>query len=158
MAVSNQTFAQGEFERAPDPVAGGELYRGNVTFEDLGNFNWQTEGYQNYQPNSEVIASLRQHLTGYEVTVFLGTWCEDSHLLLPQLQKILEAAGYPLETVKMIAVDRLKTSPEGLEKQYNIQFVPSIILSRDGREQGRIVENAYPSLEKMMMDILEKGK
>lgn len=138
-----------------DAQTGENIFRGDVTFQDLSHFNWQTEGYKNYQPDSAAIAYLKQHLAAYRIRVYLGTWCEDSHLLIPQLQKILEEAGYPLQEVKMIAVDRQKTSPEELEKQDHIQFVPTIILSRDGKEKGRVVEGAYPNLEAALVKIIK---
>lgn len=155
MSFAANTFAQQPYETLPDPQTGVDLYRGSVTFKDLGSFNWQTEGYKNYQPDSEATAYLKQHLSAFQIVVFLGTWCEDSHLLIPQFQKILEAAGYPLDKVNMVAVDRAKTSAKGLEKEYSVQFVPTIILLKEGKERGRIVEGAYPSLEEMLVDIVE---
>lgn len=154
MSASYSALAQGHYESVTDPQTGNQLYRGDVTFQDLGSFNWLAEGYQNYQPDSEAIAYLKQHLGSYQLVVFLGTWCEDSHLLIPQLKKVLEAAGYPFEALNMVAVDRMKTSPEGKEKQYNVQFVPTLILMRDGKEAGRIVESVPQPLEKELVKMI----
>lgn len=156
MCYANASHAQGTFETQTDPVTGGELYRGDVTFDDLSHFAWQSEGYKNYQPDPAAIAILQQSLNQYQLIVFLGTWCEDSHLLMPQLEKILHQAGFAPDAVQLVAVDRNKTSPSGLEKEYDVQFVPTILVIQEGAVKGRIVENAYPSLEKMLADIVQK--
>jgi len=157
MTSANAAFAQGGYEKVTDRETGSPMYRGDVTFDDLSHFEWLGSGYGSYQPGSEAIAFLKQQLPAFQMLVFLGTWCEDSHILVPQLQKILSAASYPLAQAHLIAVDRAKTSPGGLEQQYHITNVPTIILLRDGVEQGRIVESVQQPLEQELVQLVQKA-
>jgi len=54
----------------------------------------------------------------------------------------------------MIAVSEEKDTPEKIEEKFKVTNVPSIILSKDGKEVGRIVEYPLESLEKDMAKIL----
>ncbi|MEN2436536.1 thioredoxin family protein [Weeksellaceae bacterium A-14] len=119
---------------------------------------WYDEEYNDYQPDEASMKELRkQHLKSYHITVFLGTWCGDSHREFPRLMKILKAADVPDSKLTIIAVNRKKESPNGEEGLYNIQRVPTIIFQKYGKEIGRIIE--YPTsgyLEKDMVNILKK--
>jgi thiol-disulfide isomerase/thioredoxin len=79
--------------------------------------------------------------------VFIGTWCDDSHYLLPKLTKVLQLAGYPLTGVTMYGTDRDKKTKNGEQAQYGITLVPTIILLKNGKEAGRITESALKSVE-----------
>jgi len=73
--------------------------------------------------------------------------------------KILEALNYPEAKLQMIAVNRKYEAPGGEESKYNIQRVPTIIVSRYGKEVGRIVEHpATGYLERDLLDILKKDR
>ena len=50
--------------------------------------------------------------------------------------------------------DHYKESPQHEEKGWDIEFVPTIIFLRNGKELGRIVESPEQSLEKDMRKIL----
>lgn len=86
---------------------------------------------------------------GAEVDVFLGTWCGDSRRVVSRLWRALELV--PEESrpfaIRFVAVDRAKHDPEGLAEGRDIRFVPTIIVSRDGAEVGRIVESAPSGVE-----------
>jgi hypothetical protein len=55
----------------------------------------------------------------------------------------------------MYGVDRAKTAKNGEEKMYAIKFVPTIILMKDNKEAGRIVESVQTSMEADMVDIIK---
>ena len=46
-----------------------------------------------------------------------------------------------------------KDTPEGLEEGMDIQYVPTIILFKNGEELGRIVESPVETLEKDLLKI-----
>ncbi|MFY0532158.1 TlpA family protein disulfide reductase [Nannocystis pusilla] len=77
------------------------------------------------------------------MTVIFGTWCGDSRREVPRLWRALDAAGPDLPfTLKYVGVDRQKTAP-GFDKEgLDLRYVPTVIVVRDGREVGRIVERA----------------
>lgn len=121
---------------------------------------WYVQEYNDYVPDAETMKELRKAKLGtYNMLVFLGTWCGDSHREFPRLMKILDELKYPKQKLTIIAVNRKKESPNGEEGRYNIQRVPTIILSKYGKQQGRIIE--YPEsgfLEKDLLQIINKNK
>ncbi len=119
---------------------------------------WYHDQYEKYIPNETLVKELKKNkLNSYSMTVFLGTWCEDSHIYIPQLMKILETLKYPEGKLTLVAVNRKYESPAGEEGLFNIQKVPTIILKRNGIEIGRMKE--YPQsgiLEQDLVDIIKK--
>jgi thiol-disulfide isomerase/thioredoxin len=98
---------------------------------------------------------------GAEVTVFLGTWCEDSRREVPRLWRALDEAGgtVPFE-VRYVGVDREKKQPAELVTGSDVHYVPTFIVSRGGREVGRIVESSPRGIERDLLALLkgeEKG-
>lgn len=119
---------------------------------------WYDEEYQNYQVDQESLKALKeQKLNSYNLIVFVGTWCGDSHREFPRLIKILDELNYPTNKLNIVAVNRKKESPNGEEGQYNIQRVPTMIVKKYGKEVGRIIETPKTGwLEKDLLEILEK--
>lgn len=113
---------------------------------------WFMENYQ-YSPNQRALGPLKTALNDIEMTIFMGTWCEDSRKQVPALLNILVAIQYDQSKITLIAMDENKETPEGLEEGYNIEYVPTIILSRNGKELGRIVEYPIETLEADLLAI-----
>lgn len=120
--------------------------------------SWYTPQYDNYQIDQEALAGLKKEkLNSYQIVVFLGTWCGDSHRDFPRLMKILDATKFPQSKLTIIAVNRKKESPNGEEGIYNISRVPTIIVKKYGKEIGRIVEHTQSGfIEKDLLQILQK--
>lgn len=94
-------------------------------------------------------AALAEVPPGAQVDVFLGTWCGDSRRVVSRLFRALERvpeAARPF-AIRFVAVDRQKRDPEGLAEGRDLRFVPTIIVTRDGAEVGRIVESAPNGVE-----------
>ncbi|QOR73857.1 thioredoxin family protein [Cruoricaptor ignavus] len=117
---------------------------------------WFSEEFNEYQIDDAAVAELKkQKISSYQITAFVGTWCEDTHRELPRLLKILGAANYPKEKLNIIAVNRKMESPSGEEGLYNIKKVPTIIVKKYGRELGRITETPKSGyLERDLAEIL----
>lgn len=113
---------------------------------------WFTKNYM-YQPDQKSLAALHNSLSDITITVFMGTWCEDSITHVPALYGILDAIQYDSEKVTLIMVSEDKDTPDGLEKGMDIQYVPTIILFKNGEELGRIVESPVETLEKDLLKI-----
>lgn len=116
--------------------------------------DWFGPGYRDYVPNQEVIEKLKPLLKNVEITLFMGTWCEDSHRDVPHLYKILDELNYDESKLLVYAVSEEKITPEGYEDGKNIIQVPTIIFYKDGKELGRIVEYSIYTVERDMLDIL----
>ncbi|NIF05271.1 thioredoxin family protein [Chryseobacterium sp. Tr-659] len=121
--------------------------------------DWYVKEHDEYALDQKAVSELRKERIGsYDILVFMGTWCEDSHRDFPRLMKILEAVSYPDSKLTIIAVNRKKESPTGDEGLYNIQKVPTIIVKRYGKEVGRIVEMPTTGyIERDLVEILKKN-
>ncbi|HLV92934.1 MAG TPA: thioredoxin family protein [Aequorivita sp.] len=115
---------------------------------------WFTPGYEEYKPNPEVMEKLKPLLKDVQITVFMGTWCEDSHRDVPNLYKILDEANFDEKNLSVYATSEEKTTPQDFEKDKDIIQVPTIIFYKDGSEINRIVEYSFYTLEQDMLDIL----
>ncbi len=121
--------------------------------------DWYVKEHDEYVLDQKAVSELKKEKIGsYDIIVFMGTWCEDSHRDFPRLMKILEAVNYPENKLSIIAVNRKKESPTGDESLYNLQKVPTIILKRYGKEVGRIVEMPTSGyIERDLAEILKKN-
>lgn len=120
---------------------------------------WYVKNLKDYTPNSDAIEFLKQELSEYTITLFMGTWCGDSKREVPRLYHILKASEFPLDRLTSIAVsretDQYKQSSGGEEEGKNIHRVPTIILYKEGVEVNRIVERPVLTLEEDLVHILQ---
>ena len=103
----------------------------------------------------EAARALASVEPGAEVLVFLGTWCGDSEREVPRLWRALDEAGGSVPfTIQYVGVDREKKQPSAPITNYDVQFVPTFIVSRAGREVGRIIEKAPHGVERDLLALL----
>lgn len=105
----------------------------------------------NEQPASdEEVAQLAKQLHNKDVVVVFGTWCHDSQREVPRFLNLIERVkrNHPEVsfTTNFHAVAPSEQRDPAIVKQYNITFVPTIMLFEDGREMGRIIERTEQSL------------
>ncbi|RTY87532.1 thioredoxin family protein [Flavobacterium sp. GT3R68] len=115
---------------------------------------WFVPAYENYQPNHEVVEQLHKLTDNVKITIFMGTWCEDSQQQVPRFYKILKFISFDFNKVTLIATDRSKKTPEHLEEGMTITHVPTFIIYKNEKEIQRIVETPVESLEKDLLTIL----
>src|SRR5690606_3995337 len=87
------TNAQPRYEQIRDRDTKDLVFKGQISFEDLEKepeFKWFNSGVAAYEPDEATISYLQQHLKGYEIITFIGTWCSDSHEMVPKLYKVLK--------------------------------------------------------------------
>lgn len=72
------------------------------------------------------------------IKVWGADWCPDTRDQLPEFAAVLEAAGIGDDQIEQVEVDRDKNG-EGTD-EYGIEFIPSIVVERDGEELARFVE------------------
>lgn len=140
---------------------GYQFLVGPINLEGLQNKNyknWYEASYGNYQTDDVLVEIIQKKLKGYQIKLFLGTWCGDSKREVPRIIKILEKAKFPTENIELIALDRrkgfYKKSPNGEEKGWNIIKIPTVIFIKNGKEVNRITESPIESLEEDMLAIL----
>ena len=100
--------------------------------------------YDNYEVTDQINLS---DLEDISVVIMFGTWCHDSKREVPRMLRILDSAGVGTEQISLIGVDINKTEPKGREKLYNLRKTPTLILLKNGKEVGRIIERPNVSLE-----------
>lgn len=115
---------------------------------------WFTQGFKDYKLTEEMKSEIQKNLKDYTITIFMGTWCEDSQNQVPKFYKILEEVEFPSRKATLITMSRDKTTPEQFEKGLNITNVPTFIFYKNGKEVNRIVESPVVSLEQDMLDIV----
>jgi thiol-disulfide isomerase/thioredoxin len=151
-----QTQTQSDFEILEGKNDSDIVYRGPVTFDDISHVSaFHLEAAAgDYNPKNKAIKALSNELAGYKLLVFLGTWCEDSHRMIPQLYKVLKLANYPMENLSLDALDRDKLDKNGKAPPYEITRVPTIVVLKNGTEIGRITEMPDKSVEQDLLKII----
>jgi thiol-disulfide isomerase/thioredoxin len=75
------------------------------------------------------------------ISCFLGgTWCEDTHFILPKFYQIQEASDFPENRITVYAIDKKKNVTGNIAHAMNITHTPTIVVMKDGKELGRLVE------------------
>jgi len=112
---------------------------------------WFIPQFNSYTVAKDTASQIRGALNDYEILVFMGTWCGDSKKEVPRFYKVLEEVAYPMEKLKVVALDNAKEhykkSPNGEEKGLHIHKVPTFIFYKEGKEVNRIVEHPITSFE-----------
>lgn len=107
---------------------------------------WRRE-FDDYHPAAEDVAMLRLAPKGSLLKVYFGSWCSDSRVGVPHLLTALHAAGARHLKVRYYAVDRNKKEPADLLAGVGLEWVPTFVLTVQGREIGRIVETPRTTVE-----------
>ena len=129
------------------PITKTQLHRHFPDFAD----NQKT-----YALDASAVQKIESKLDGEEFLLFLGTWCVDSVSEVPKFLALYEDLEGPRPNLQLHAVDRAKRDRSGLAESHAIEFVPTLIVQRDGHEIGRIVELPERSMEEDLLSILNE--
>lgn len=145
LTICSMAVAQSPYISSPDPQHPTQhILNGIITryaIENDSTYTWYNSSRQNYKPQEAVLASMKSaEEKKVKFVVFGGTWCEDTHFVLPKFFKLQELSGYPDAGVSFFAVDRNKKTVGGITDAFKIINVPTIIVMKDGVEVGRVVE------------------
>lgn len=142
-------------------IDGEQILVGSINWDGLTSGNhgvWFVPGYKEYQVDETSLASIEPIIGDIQIKLFLGTWCEDSQVQVPQFYKMMDHLGYNISGMEVVALERLENrdlvGPNGEEEGMNITHVPTIIFYKEGKELGRIVEYPNRTIEKDMVEIL----
>ena len=101
---------------------------------------WYGSNQISYKPDATIIAAMEAAKGKVQFVIFGGTWCEDTQFILPKFFKLQEQAGIADNTISFYGVDREKKTLGNLTDAFKITNVPTIIVMKDGKEVGRVVE------------------
>lgn len=132
------------------------ILNGRVKKTDLVAANgclWYASAFDSYVPLSDFIERLKAEANEMKVLVVAGTWCSDTQRELPRFMKVASLAGIPDENIEIVMVDRKKEALNLNVRVLQVTNVPTFIIYRAGKEQGRIVEQAGKSIEQDLTEI-----
>jgi len=121
---------------------------------------WDDYSASDYTPNAEILASLKQLIDMNEISfiMFSSNWCiRDCGRYMPRIMKLLKEIGYEQDSILIYGLSRDKIEPAVPVQQYDIKFVPTLVILKNDIEIGKIVverPNQYP-VETWEADILE---
>lgn len=151
-------FAQGQYEVSKDPQNGNKVLKGILSKSDLVNdtsFGWFAENQKNYIPHAGAVEALKKNANTIQLVAFSGTWCSDSKYIIPKFFALLDAAGFTQDRLTLIGTDRSKKTLSHLAEAFNVINVPTLIVMKDGKEIGRVVEyGKYGVFEKELAEII----
>ncbi|MBL7741239.1 MAG: thioredoxin family protein [Chitinophagaceae bacterium] len=159
IVTGSPVLSQEQYEILPD-ASEGKLFKGVLSREllekDSSFYNkWYAVNFKAYSPNADAVAGLKKHSDSLNLIVFMGTWCEDSHFIIPKLFHLLDAAGYSKDKISVIGTDRNKKTLGYLSESMNVTLVPTIIVMKKGKEAGRVVEyGKYGMFDKELAEIV----
>lgn len=116
-------------------------------------FNWYASSQSAYTPDVNIVNALEAAKSKVTFVLFGGTWCDDTQFILPKFFKLQEASGFPDSSISFFAVNRQKKTLGNFADVFNITNVPTIIVLKEGKEVGRIVE--YGKTGKWDVELVE---
>ena len=120
-------------------------------------FKWYATNQKGYTPDSAAVTAMGANKNDIRYVVFGGTWCGDTKNVLPKFFKLQEASGVPDNNISFFAMDRSKKTIGNVGDAFKITNVPTIVVMKDGKEIGRVVEyGTSGKFDKDLGDILKK--
>ena len=148
-------FAQSEITVEP---SGTKIIKGFMSKQELAtdsSFKWFAENQKGYTPDQNALNSLKASKDSINFVVFGGTWCGDTKYILPKFFSLTDAAGFSQDRITLVGVDRSKKTIQHLTEAFAIVNVPTIIVMKNGKEVGRVVEyGKYGLYDKELGEIL----
>jgi thiol-disulfide isomerase/thioredoxin len=118
-------------------------------------YNWYNSSAGAYKADTATLNAFERAKAKVQFVVFGGTWCEDTQFILPKFFKLQEMAGVGDDRVSFFGVNRDKKTLANIADAFNVINVPTIIVMKDGKEAGRVVEYGKTGKwDKELADIL----
>ncbi len=137
-------FANAQLFESVKDRTGKQLLKGFVSDSilkaDTLNFGWFGEHERQYTPPENILKTFAARKNDLRFMVFFGTWCADSHYIIPRFYKIIGLSGIDKKRISLFALDRTKKDAAHFAEAFDIGHVPTIIVLQKGKELGRVVE------------------
>ena len=160
LLISIFSVAQTQYEVSNDGQ--DKILKGIITRDLIANdtsFKWYRQNIAGYKPNEMVMNALKTKSSQLQLIVFAGTWCSDTKYILPKLFALTDAASFPQDRITLIGVDRDKKTISHLSEALGVINVPTIIVMKEGKEVGRVVEYGKTGVwDKELGEIINSGK
>jgi len=105
----------------------------------------------------DAVATFERLADEIEVRVWGGDWCKDCRAQLPDFGAALDAAGIPDERVHHHPVEKRDDGSKAgeLVEEYGVEYIPTVVVERDGEELARFVEEESVPIVVHLADQLE---
>lgn len=140
IAFSQVQYQVVKDEKHPEQVYLVGIVNKYLVQNDTAFGKWYNSSMSYYTPDTATLAAFEKAKKGIQFVVFGGTWCEDTQFVLPKFFKLQEKSGVPDNAVTFFGVNRAKKSLAAIADAFGIVNVPTIIVMKDGKEAGRVVE------------------
>ena len=143
-------------------ASGNKILKGFITRQELANdtaFTWYAQNQAGYVPEQTALQTIRANKDSINIIAFGGTWCGDTKNIFPKFFMLADAAGLSQDRVTLIGVDHNKKTIQHLSEAFNVINVPTIIVMKNGKEIGRVVEyGKYGMFDKELGEIISSAK
>ena len=137
-------FAQSQYEISKDEKHPEQHYlRGIINkyyIQNDSSYKWYSQSQGYYNPDTATLNAFERAKGKVQFIVFGGTWCEDTQFVLPKFFKLQEKSGIADDAITLFGVNRKKNTLGNISQAFNVTLVPTIIVMKDGKEVGRVVE------------------
>lgn len=160
LLISMCSFAQTQYEVSKD---GADKVLKGIISRDLiakdTSFKWYGQNQAGYKPNENATKALQAKSSELQLIVFGGTWCDDTKYILPKFFALTDAAAFSQDRITVIGVDRTKKTISHLAEALGVINVPTIIVMKEGKEVGRVVEYGKTGVwDKELGEIVNSAK
>lgn len=122
-------------------------------------FAWFADNAKGYKPEASALQALKTYKDSINIIAFGGTWCGDTKSILPKFFAFTDAAGFSQDRITLLGVDRNKKTIQHLSEAFGITNVPTIIVMKNGKEIGRVIEyGKYGQFDKELGEIIQNKK
>lgn len=126
-------------------------------FKDTSFSTWYNAEYDVYEVDKKGIEGITpEMLKDIKIIIVMGTWCKDTKREVPRFFKILESIKFDEKNLSLIFVNREKKNPFGDIEALKVKNIPTIIICRNDKELGRIIEAPEETLEKDFVKIIRQ--
>jgi len=123
------------------------------TFMNDQDLAWFYHGVNAYTPNDKMVDYIKSNRGKYNIIALIGTWDETSRQLLPKLYKTMILASSEEQIMMWGADEKLQTDAP---TDYKLKKVPTFIIMKDGKEEGRLVGDSKETIESEVARLLLK--
>ena len=140
----NAAFSQAQYEITKDEKHPEQhILRGIINkylVQNDDSYKWYAQSQNGYKPDTATLNAFERSKGKVQFIVFGGTWCEDTQFILPKFFKLQEMSGVEDTVISFFGVNRAKKTLASFTDAFNITNVPTIIVMKNGKEIGRVVE------------------
>ena len=142
LALVIMASAAAQTEEVTEPT-GHKYIKGFVSKQKLATdpaYGWYHRQTKDFTPDAKVVEAFKGAKDSVRILAFSGLWCDDTKYIIPRFYAITDAAGFDSSRIVMLGVDRDKKTIERMAETFDVTLVPTIIILKNGKEVGRVVE------------------